>query len=97
MVPLQAQTDQRLGSCCHIGIVLLEGPGNPLAIALYPGGRGGGRERGREGGREGVREDIPQGYEVLSDLPESQPYTFPTSLQQINDQIWWCGTMRCGW
>ena len=41
-----------------------------------------------------VKSNIPQGYEVLSDLPESQPYTLPTLLQQINDQIWWCGTTR---
>ena len=52
------------------------------------GGREGGREK-REGGREREREGEREGGKTLSPIPFQ-----PTLLQQINDQIWWCGTMR---
>ena len=47
-----------------------------------------------------VKSNTPQGYEVLSDLPESQPYTFPPHIaatDQRPDLVVWNNEMKEVW
>jgi len=47
-----------------------------------------------------VKSNIPQGYEVLSDLPDSQPYTFPPHIaatDQRPDLVVWNNEMKEVW
>ena len=47
-----------------------------------------------------VKSNIPQGYEALSDLPDSQPYTFPTHIAATDQRpylVVWNNEMKEVW